>query len=631
MNNEFILRKPKVVFDIECNPNISHVGFKSLENGKVIQIETPMGEDESLSTEDITKLRKIMTSYTVIGFNSSKYDIPMIKGMLKGKSNIELFNMSCKLIQGNMQPWLADKEFDLGFLKCTHIDLFEPSPGVNISLKKYGARLHSQKIQDLPYDYDKALTKEEHELNKLYNINDLNTTIDLYEAVKGEIDIRYTMSDNYKMDLMSKGGPQIAEAIIIHELGKKGVTIEKFKPPKNYIIKYTPPECLSFKNQELNDILNNILDEDFVLSKGKVVLPKWLQKPIKINGKFLVQMGIGGLHSKEKSIVVVSDENYVIKNCDVASYYPNLIMAYGYYPKNIGKMFLSVFSGFYVRRISIKHIKEFKSESDSLKLLLNGTFGKLGSNYSKIFAPELLIHVTLSGQLLMIMLIEKLLNAGVEVISTNTDGIEYKVLRSREKEIEELINDWDKLTGMPMEHGSYHALFSRDVNNYIAVYDKEVKAKGVYGKPTIQKDATHQIVYEAIRLYLFDRTPIEETIRNCTDVRKFILCKSATGGADWINPKTNEVIFLGKVVRWYYSRTNGNAIIKIKPNVTGNRAKVPTTDYAVPIMDLPEDYKLPKDLDIEYYILIAINALSDLGVDYIADDVIIPTDLIKKG
>jgi DNA polymerase elongation subunit (family B) len=628
MNNEFILRKHKVVFDIECNPNISHVGFKSLENGKVIQIETPMGEDESLSAEDITKLRKIMTSYTVIGFNSSKYDIPMVKGMLKGKSNIELFNMSCKLIQGNMQPWLADKEFDLGFLKCTHIDLFEPSPGVNISLKKYGARLHSQKIQDLPYDYAKSLTKEEHELNKLYNINDLNTTIDLYEAVKGEIDIRYIMSDNYKMDLMSKGGPQIAEAIIIHELGKKGVTIEKFKPPKNYIIKYTPPECLSFKNQELNNILNNILDEDFVLSKGKVVLPKWLQKPIKINGKFLVQMGIGGLHSKEKSIVVVSDEDYILKNCDIASYYPNLIMAYGYYPKNIGKMFLSVFSGFYARRISIKHIKEFKSESDSLKLLLNGTFGKLGSNYSKIFAPELLIHVTLSGQLLMIMLIEKLLNAGIEVISTNTDGIEYKVLRSREKEIEELINDWDNLTGMPMEHGSYHALYARDVNNYCAVYNKEVKEKGVYGKPTIQKDATHQIVYEAIRLYLFDRTPIEETIRSCTDVRKFILCKSATGGADWTNPKTNEVIFLGKVVRWYYSRANGNAIIKIKPNVTGTRAKVPTTDFAVPIMDLPQDYKLPKDLDIEYYILIAINALSDLGVDYIADDVIIPTDLM---
>lgn len=372
MNNEFILRKPKVVFDIECNPNISHVGFKSLENGKVIQIETPMGEDKSLSSEDITKLRKIMTSYTVIGFNSSKYDIPMVKGMLKGKTNIELFNMSCKLIQGNMQPWLADKEFDLGFLKCTHIDLFEPSPGVNVSLKKYGARLHSQKIQDLPYDYDKALTKEEHELNKLYNINDLNTTIDLYEAVKGEIDIRYTMSDNYKMDLMSKGGPQIAEAIIIHELGKKGVTIEKFKPPKNYIIKYTPPECLSFKNQELNDILNNILDEDFVLSKGKVVLPKWLQKPIKINGKFLVQMGIGGLHSKEKSIVVVSDEDYILKNCDIASYYPNLIMAYGYYPKNIGKMFLKVYSDIINERLNHKsEAQRIKKEISKLKNMLS--------------------------------------------------------------------------------------------------------------------------------------------------------------------------------------------------------------------------------------------------------------------
>ena len=118
--------------------------------------------------------------------------------------------------------------------------------------------------------------------------------------------------------------------------------------------------------------MNNILDEEFVLSKGKVVLPKWLQKPIKINGKFLVQMGIGGLHSKEKSIVVVSDEDYILKNCDIASYYPSMILEYGYYPKNIGKMFLKVYDTIKEERLYHKgEAQRIKKEISKLNGMLS--------------------------------------------------------------------------------------------------------------------------------------------------------------------------------------------------------------------------------------------------------------------
>lgn len=614
---EFILRKPNVALDIECGPNHFHCGFKSMSNKKLIQIETPLGENGKLDKDEILRFKKLLTSYTLINFNGVKYDMTMCKAALKGKTNSEMYEISQQIISKNLQPWVADKQFDLGFLKVTQIDLIELSPGV-ASLKKYGARMHSQKLQDLPYAFDKHLTFEENEFNKQYNENDLDTTIDLHHALRTEIDIRYAMSDKYKTDLMSKGGAQIAETVILHELAKKDVAIQKFKVPKDYVMKYKPPECLAYTLPHLKDFLNGIIDEDFKLSKGKVILPKWMTTPVDIHG-FKVKCGIGGLHSQEKSLVAVADDEYVIKNCDVGSYYPNLMMAYGYYPKNIGKVFLSVFSTIYHDRMKHKRAGN-KIESDSLKLVLNSAFGKLGNNYSKLFAPELMIHVTISGQLLLMMLIEWLREAGIEVLSTNTDGIEYKVHRSREQEIVDLIEEWSELTKQPMEHGSYQLLAASSVNDYVAVYDDGPKAKGRYGEPTLKKDAVHQIVYRAIRDYLSYNKPLEETIRNCKDVREFISCKAATGGAEWENPITGEVVYLGKVVRYYYSRSNGNPIIKIKPNVKGSYAKVATTDYAVPIMDLPEGNKIPYDLDIPYYIGIAIRQLDELGICYINDE-----------
>ena len=61
----------------------------------------------------------------------------------------------------------------------------------------------------------------------------------------------------------------------------------------------------------------------------------------------------------------------------------------------------------------IKKIAELKEErsylkttSDTLKICVNGSFGKLGSKFSFLYAPELLIQTTMTGQLALLMLIE---------------------------------------------------------------------------------------------------------------------------------------------------------------------------------------------------------------------------------
>jgi len=605
----FIARKKLVVCDIEVSPNAFLIGFKGIESGKVIQIGL-YGENDRFTIEQRQKVRQTIIKYGIVTFNGVKYDMPVILKSLMGASCKEMFKMSKTIIEKNMPGWLAMKQFGVDNVPgIVHIDLSEPAPGVMISLKMYGARLHSQRLQDLPYEYDKHLTPEEYKVWCDYNINDLDTTIDLYHEIKDAINLRYSMSDKYQLDLMSKGDAQIAEAVMVQEISQKGVRIKKVSFKEGHTFKYLAPDCISFVREDLQQLLVDIKNEDFALDKGgKPKLPKWLSKPFQI-GDTKYKFGLGGIHSQEKKLVFESCEKHVIRTADVGSYYPSEIIEYEYYPKNIGKIFLDIYTDFYWSRndpVTGFKVKGMKTESDSTKLTLNGLFGKLGSKWSKVYAPELMIQVTLTGQLLLVMLIEQLELAGARVLSSNTDGIEYVCGRDQVTHIEALIYDWELETGMTMDHDEYKALYARDVNNYVAVYNGYTKSKGAYGDPTPKKNAEYYIVFDAIKKYLLDGTLMEDTINQCEDVRQFIICRNVTGGGIYQDE------YLGKVVRWYYSE-EGDKIVSKK-----NGNKVAKSDKAIPLMDLPFDNEIPRDLSKQHYIDLAIGHLKDLGVDYVS-------------
>jgi len=50
----------------------------------------------------------------------------------------------------------------------------------------------------------------------------------------------------------------------------------------------------------------------------------------------LTKMGIGGLHSTESNVSHVADELTVLRDHDVASYYPSLILRTGISPMQLG-------------------------------------------------------------------------------------------------------------------------------------------------------------------------------------------------------------------------------------------------------------------------------------------------------
>lgn len=242
-----------------------------------------------------------------------------------------------------------------------------------------------------------------------------------------------------------------------------------------------------------------------------------------------------------------------------------------------------------------------KVTSDSLKITINGSFGKLGSKWSLLYAPDLMIQTTISGQLALLMLIEQMETSGIKVVSANTDGIVLKYPRSRINEVRSIEMGWELDTGFVLEENEYSALYSRDVNNYMAIKpDGSYKGKGAYANAGLMKNPANRICIEAVAAMLKDGISPDTTIKKCRDIRQFVTIRQVKGGGE------KDGQFLGKAVRWYYSRNTDTPIV-YKTN--GN--KVPRSEGAMPLMDLPEQF--PTDIDYDWYIEEANSILKDIG------------------
>lgn len=593
--------KDLVTLDCEVYPNFFLVAFKNINNGKAVTIEI-RGEDTCLSDHDRTKTNTIMHKKATFGFNSRNYDMPIILYALKQKTAREIYELSNFIIEGNNPAWKTMRTYSLVMpTGYKHFDIQEPAPGVRVSLKLYGGRMNSRTLQDLPIEPGTILTDQQMADIAEYCTNDLDTTIELYESIKNQIALRVEMSEKYGQDLLSKSDAQIAETVIKSELqrGRKAY----LRPPKyaeNTTFRYSVPGFISFKTEQLKTALNIISNHEFELDgRGSIKLPKEL-KSMKIKlGHSTYQLGVGGLHSTEKSQTIIPNDNQILADRDVASYYPFIILNLGLYPKHLGEKFLTVYEQIVKDRIAAKRAKDSVT-SDSLKILINGSFGKLGSKYSALYSPDLMMAVTLTGQLSLLMLIESLELKGISVVSANTDGFVSLMGKSEYKVYDEVCKQWEHATGFELEETQYKALYSRDVNNYLAVTTcDKAKGKGIFANNPLTKNPQAPVITRAVSELLIHRTAIEKTIRGCKDMTLFLRVRSVTGGAVYRDT------YLGRVVRWVYT-TDGD-VITYKKN--GN--KVPLSDGSTPAMVLDD---MPNNIDYARYIEDAKSILDDLGV-----------------
>lgn len=596
--------KRLICLDIEVLPNYFLIVIKGLQSNKYLKMDM-YGAGTKLTKEQRSKLNHMLSKYTSFGFNSIKYDITLINYALSGATCQEIYQASKNIIEKNQPDWLTYRNLGIDPRPYDHFDVSEPAPAVMISLKNYGTRVGSKKLQEFYLDPHQEINEGQKNGLIEYCENDVEVTHDLYEAIKDRIELRVEMGKEYGLDLRSKSDAQIAETVIVSELNKFGVNVKKPTLPSNFKAHYQAPDYIHFKDNKLNELVELLEDINFeIADNGAVKMPKILANHKIVIGNTTYKLGIGGLHSQEKSISVVSDENNVMRNADFASYYPFIILNQGLYPKHLGKKFLTVYRKIVETRLKAK-AEGNKLVADSLKITINGSFGKFGSKYSKLYSPNMLLATTITGQLTLLMLIEQMELHDIPVVSANTDGLEYFCPRDKIDLAETLVFDLELLTGFEMEHGEYKALHAKDVNNYVAVYDGETKAKGIYAETTLSKGRSTPIVFTAIREYLLNGTSIVETIDLCEDINQFVSARTVKSGGVYKGE------YLGKMVRWYYS-TEGD---KITYSSNGNLVpKTAEGNGVKPMMDLTDD--IPQDMDYDWYFDEAVSKLKDLGVDY---------------
>ena len=591
------------IIDTECYKNYWLFLAVNYKTGSSLEIEL-FGEDAKLSQEQVKKIERLLLNHETISFNGLNYDIPMICAAMDVWDCKKLHKLSTKIITSQKVTWQILREHKLNVPAYKyHIDIIELPIG-QASLKIYGGRIHTKKMQDLPIDPNALIQDTERSLMRKYCRNDTQVTGELFDALRGQIDLRKEMTAQYGINLNSKSDAQIAETVIKSELNK--LTGEQYRSKQydaNYTFSYRNPDIIQFKTQVLCDIFDQLLYETFTLKdNGSVELPQWLVAPITI-GKGSYQMGIGGLHSRETAQHIEAAGDFYLSDFDVASYYPSIILQQRLFPESMGQPFLELYKDIVKQRILAKRNGD-KVIADSYKILLNSSFGKFGSKYSSLYSPQLLLQTTITGQLSLLMLIEELELNGIQVVSANTDGIVTYYHESQIPALQDILFNWEITTSYTLEQTDYREIASRDVNNYIAVkLDGKTKCKGCFGEASLSKNPDGLIIYEAVAQFIANGTPIEKTVTDCDDITKFVTVRRVTGGALFQGD------YLGKAVRFYHSSSPSLADMSLVYAKNGN--KVPMSQGCRPLMNLPDAF--PDDVDFYYYYTKANEVLKGVG------------------
>lgn len=557
--------------DTECYPNYFLIMLKDNEGN------THFFELSRQSKLDINHIKELISNNLTVGFNSKLYDMPMIEAALRGYNNASLKNISDSIIKQGAYGTLC--KYNLWMSpEYDHIDIIQIPPGIKSSLKMYGARINTQFLQDLPYDPSVMLSYEQMRVVRDYCGNDIDITRDLYNQLQKPINLRIAISKKYNIDVRSRSDAQIAQDLILKKISRDTKVNNDI-----YDFYYKPPEYIKYKTEQLQNVLEQILAINFKGVKGDNILKSDIPSDIKINNS-CYNIGIGGIHSTESNrAIVIKDDEFLI-DVDVVSFYPTMILNNNYYPKGFSKQdFLQLFRQIYLDRMEAKR-QDNIDDAATFKIILNGTFGKFGDQFSKLYAPEALIHTTLTGQLTQLMLIERLEEYGFNVVSSNTDGITVHFKKADYDLFCKIIKAWESKTNLKTEEVRYKALYNQSVNSYIAIKeDNSFKCKGLFASGDLSRNPAIKVCKDAIFNYLLTGKKIEDTIYNTPlTPENFLTVRKVASGGYWKKK------YLGKIVRWYWSMGG-------EPIFTKEGDKVAGSDNAYPIMSLN------KGLSFVYY------------------------------
>lgn len=614
-----IRNKIILVYDIEVFPNVFHAVVKNTETSHILKLEI------SERRNDLNKILLLFHQikhntdcgkYIFCGYNNIHYDNPIINYLIANQNEFINLHYSNLCLRINMlsKEIINSGEGFQSWYKWKYLVFFDTldlltmlySQKLRVGLKEMQVTMQYSNVQEYEGDFNKPLPVSEIDNMIAYNINDVNSTEALLYKCKSDIDLRLAIEDEYGVKVLNKDGVNIGMKIITHKyLEKTGLTwnqIKDLRSPCDVIeLDKVILPMIQFDSKLLQDILIELKKQ--AVSPGR----KGYEKHF-IFDDLEWTIGVGGLHTVNKPEAFIPEEGWTISDIDVASLYPSMIIEHQFYPPHLGKEFLEVYSNIKEERIEAKHNGN-EVKNLTLKLALNGLSGNLQNEHNFCYSPFTVMQIRMNGQLMLLMLAEKLTQIGCKILQANTDGLFILRRLSDEQKFKEVCKEWESLTKLVLEEDQFEAFYQYAINDYLAIKKgykethnpKLLKKKGLFiDEVRLGKGMNAMIIPEAINKYLADGINITDTINNCKDLNKFITYQKVS--------KTFSVEYASKLItriNRYYVSVAGHALLKCKVAEDGTRTNYISllSGYGVTIVNNFNEIKeFPQDINYSYYI-----------------------------
>lgn len=477
---------------------------------EVFKYDTLLGailiKDNKQETFQIWNLEQIKKFFYIheeamwIGHNNLFYDNIILDAILKNKN---VYETSLKVINNKYKP------YDL--IKFLTYDLMN---GYFYSLKStelvYGKNISETQVS---FDIDRPLTQEEIELTESYNRDDLNQTLTnfLEKTIFGRFKTRLNIIKEFNLDYSYLNVTEAKLAAVC--LGAKhidGIEYQYIEPPMY--------DFLELKNKEL---LNFYKEGRFKKGEKLYVTICGVEH----------KLGDGGGHGAlsnchfDKCIY-----------CDVSGYYNLLMINLDLLPRTMPKESKERYIQMYHEQLKLK--KTDPDRRNSYKVILLAVWGAMRNEYTDFYDPEKGALMTITGQLFIMDLLEKL-EPYIILVQTNTDGIIIVPKDWRDEELVlSIVEEWTLRTGFTIKPDYIYDIYQRDVNNYM-YKDKDggIHCKGealkhwnsldnIFGNKLFDAKEPVIVAKGIVNYFMNKKLPLETIYENLDDLRNFeYICK----------------------------------------------------------------------------------------------------------
>ena len=556
-----------VVYDIEVFSNCFHCCCKDTESKEIIKFEISERRNQ---LSELVSFFYNPQGWMFCGYNNKHYDDVIINYMIdyyNKLSRLPYWNI-CQSLYNMSQQIIASEGGDMSkFKRWKYANYFYSmdlltmmfSQKLRVGLKTMQVTMHYSNVQEYDGDFNKPIAVNEIDDMISYNINDVESTSALLDQLKEQVELRLFIEKEHGIDCLSMDSVKMAETFLLEKYSEKsGIpknVIKEMRSPMDYIpLKDVILPFISYKNPKLQSVLEE-MKEQVVYSKER----KGYEKKFVLSN-VVYSIGVGGIHTIHTPKIFLPNDDEFIGHADVASMYPSLLIEYQWGPRHLGKLFCELFAQLKAERLEAKHTGQ-TIKNKFLKIVLNSPTGKMQQEVSWMYDPFNVFKIRINGQLILLLLVDRLLSLGCEIIQCNTDGVVYRAKKGLKQAISDAIAEVEKLTRLEFESDEYEAFYQYAINDYFGVLKGgEIEEKGMFiTKTNLGKGLSPVVIPKAVIAYFTQGTPIEEFVKSDNDIRDFLMSQQVDKKFKVLHG-TRPVQRINR----FYASTNGEYLFKQK-------------------------------------------------------------------